>query len=271
MRLSLGSVSIIKHVMIKQGSLLFLCPSTFLSLTSNKIKSTATTIMNSKALSLQYTTHNAVPAFPLFCSLPKELRLQIINHALPAHRTIHVYAEILAADPEFGLYIYFTHVTPLADNTPKYGYKPRLPADWYVSARALSLLSVNHEFRECYLEHFPCSLPTHSTVRRPGKGRIRFSPHELVDIRNLAKLVQDHDVVRAIAEKWTIQRFWNDIEQILVERNCDLLACANLLKAFRSMKIVKLTIQRAFISVGESTKVAWREDLQERGQYFLML
>lgn len=213
-------------------------------------------------------TSQHLSEFHLFSSLPAELRLKIIDQALPTHRTLQVKAEILVADADFGLYILF-HLAPAvaeAPQVPVFGVS-FAPRGWYTEARALDLLLVNKEIREYYIEKFPCSLPTSVSVSNRGQGRIRFSPRESIEISNFRQFVADSDFLRAMAGKWRLQKFFTEVEQILIPLDCSVLGCVDMLKNFSSLKLVKAKLWRNFsVDVNEDVKMQFRTAMRERSK-----
>jgi hypothetical protein len=106
--------------------------------------------------------------FTPFPTLPTELRLKIISHALPTYTTIKLDADILVADPSFGLYLTFLPPRKLSwPLTLSFTSKPISKGPSFKTTRQLNLLLVNKECRSHYLEQFPLSLPIGRKVGNP--------------------------------------------------------------------------------------------------------
>ena len=80
--------------------------------------------------------------------------------------------------------------------------------------------------------------------------------------------------MKAMKEKWKVQKFWTEIEHLLVDYECELLACYPILKGFQSLKTIKMTVEREFMDMSRSerakTRVVWREAIQKRGKTYLL-
>lgn len=156
----------------------------------------------------------ALSSFVLFPHLPIELRLKIWLYALPKPQTLRVVAEIVIADPSFGLYMIFK-ICSARRQAGTFGPTNKV-IGWYKGVRALNLLIVNKECHDFYVEKFPYFLPT----CRSGKGRIRFSASDTVDIDNFHNFTAERDFTRAIEQDYRLQTFFTDIRRLVLPVIC---------------------------------------------------
>jgi hypothetical protein len=171
--------------------------------------------LNTLHLQPDEITPEPLSTFTLFPDLPIELRLKVFEHALPRHQTLQVRANILLADPDFGLYLTFS-ISPPSYTSGSFGAVDTLAMiAWYKSARALNLLSANKECRSIYLENFPCTLPS-GPPNYGGRGKIRFSPKEAIHIHNFDKLIQEGEILRAINHDWRLQQCFQEIQRLIL-------------------------------------------------------
>ncbi|KAK0114950.1 hypothetical protein ONS96_013425 [Cadophora gregata f. sp. sojae] len=164
------------------------------------------------------TTHQT---FPLYPTLPSELRLKILTHTLPPPRSssstsLHLNAvHILLSDPSFGLYLTFSiscavyiHSLGAFHPVPKPG---EITAGLKTS-RMLTLLSTTKETRAFYLSRYPIEFPSGPN----GKARIRVSKQEILYFDNFPSLLAHPDFSSAIRDNYRLQDYWTQIENLAI-------------------------------------------------------
>lgn len=191
------------------------------------------------------------PKFTLFPTLPTELRLKIIRHTLPTPGALKLTANILVADPTFGLYLIFS-ILASKNSHLKYGTALNLfgarpldaPKGRSIEERRLNVLAVNHEFRNTYLEAFPFTLPTGHSGPWLTKGLIRYSAQDSILLLNFGALLNKPVILRAISENWRLQTFWGEIPNLTIGTEVYMTqymdACVEGLEKMRGLKHVKV-------------------------------
>lgn len=218
------------------------------------------------------------PKFHPFPRLPTELRLKVISHALPAPTTLKLTANILIADPSFGLYLVFM-ITPPKQEDPQlhnnysssfFGRQRTVsPKAWYVEERKLNLLLVSREFNNSYLETFRFSLPTGRSGPWQMGGRIRYSQKDAIVLRNFAPLAGKSMVRQAFARNWPLQEFWTDVEELHVRIEIAspefVDGCVGMIEKMRGLKRVKVFLWRGFgEDQGDSVKMQLLNAMKDR-------
>lgn len=152
------------------------------------------------------------PGFSPFPRLPFELRLKVLEHALPPSTTIRLKAHVLISDSSFGLYVIFSISTDGAYSPFEPKPKPRHLTASLKRTRMTNLLITTKETRDYYLLMYPLSLPSGLN----GKAQIRFSPLETIFIDNFPSLMKEGDFCNAIQNEYRLQDWWTRLENIAI-------------------------------------------------------